>query len=149
MACFDLYFCLLISYFLLNSWLIAFAISLEKHLPPARMAENFAMALAELFWRSVRPPRCWSATRAISTLHMSPLFFLYSHSLFYLSMSMGRVEDANNAPPRTNRLYMSTIERSQWRSTQRIKSRMGTLDGFNVLPSSLGASLALIDVARK
>ena len=99
-----------VAYFGLNSWIITFAISLEKKLPPFRIwRENFL----------------WLSLNYFGGASVAALFVSYHRDLDYIlaviipllvvlyftfSMSMGRVEDANRHLSQLNTLYMSTIE---------------------------------------
>jgi putative nucleotidyltransferase with HDIG domain len=100
-----------VSYFLLNSWLIAFAISLEKHLPPLRVwRDNFAWLSLNYFGGASVAALLVSYTRNIDFAYVAFVLPLLAILYFTFSMSMGRVEDANRHLRELNRLYMSTIE---------------------------------------
>ena len=100
-----------VSYFLLNSWLIAFAISLEKHLPPGRVwRENFAWLSLNYFGGASVAALLVSYTRNIDFAYLAFVLPLLAILYFTFSMAMGRVEDANKHLRELNRLYLSTIE---------------------------------------
>lgn len=98
-------------YFLLNSWLIAFAISLEKHLSPLRVwKDNFALLSLNYFGGASVAALLVTYTRNIDFAYLA--FVLPLLAVLYLTFatSMGRVEDANRHLSELNTLYMSTIE---------------------------------------
>jgi putative nucleotidyltransferase with HDIG domain len=100
-----------VSYFLLNSWLIAFAISLEKHLAPLRVwRENFAWLSLNYFGGASVAALLATYTRNIDYAYLAFVLPLLAVLYFTFSMSMGRVEDANRHLRELNRLYISTIE---------------------------------------
>jgi diguanylate cyclase (GGDEF)-like protein/putative nucleotidyltransferase with HDIG domain len=100
-----------ITYFLLNSWLIAFAISLEKHLSPFRVwKENFAWLSLNYFGGASVAALLVTYTRNIDYAYLAFVLPLLAVLYFTFSMSMGRVEDANRHLSELNTLYMSTIE---------------------------------------
>lgn len=97
-------------YFSLNSWLIAFAISLEKRLSPVRVwKENFAWLSLNYFGGASVAALLVSYTRNIDYAYLAVLPLL-AILYFTFAMSMGRVEDANRHLSQLNALYMSTIE---------------------------------------
>lgn len=99
-----------IVYFLLNSWLIAFAISLEKRLSPIRIwKDNFAWLSLNYFGGASLAALLVSYTRNIDYTYLAVLPLL-AILYFTFAMSMGRVEDANRHLSQLNALYMSTIE---------------------------------------
>jgi diguanylate cyclase (GGDEF)-like protein/putative nucleotidyltransferase with HDIG domain len=100
-----------VTYFLLNSWLIAFAISLEKHLSPLRVwTENFAWLSLNYFGGASVAALLVTYTRNIDYAYLAFVLPLLAVLYFTFSMSMGRVEDANRHLSELNTLYMSTIE---------------------------------------
>jgi diguanylate cyclase (GGDEF)-like protein/putative nucleotidyltransferase with HDIG domain len=100
-----------ITYFLLNSWLIAFAISLEKRLSPFRVwKENFAWLSLNYFGGASVAALLVTYTRNIDYAYLAFVLPLLAVLYFTFSMSMGRVEDANRHLSELNTLYMSTIE---------------------------------------
>jgi diguanylate cyclase (GGDEF)-like protein/putative nucleotidyltransferase with HDIG domain len=100
-----------ILYFSLNSWIIAFAISLEKHISAFSIwRNNFAWLVlnyvggASVAWLLV------SYTKDLDYTYLAVIVPLLFVLYFTFSMSMGRVEDANRHLTQLNTLYMSTIE---------------------------------------
>lgn len=100
-----------ISYYAVNTWLISFAIALERRADAFRIwRDNFL----------------WIAVNYFGGASVAALLVSYTHQLDYtflviivpllvvlyltFSMSMGRVEDANRHLSELNALYMSTIE---------------------------------------
>ncbi len=100
-----------ISYYLLNSWFIAIAISLEKKLPPfAVWKDNFAWLSLNYFGGASVAALLVSYTRDIDYAYLAFVLPLLAVLYFTFSTSLGRVEDANRHLLELNRLYMSTIE---------------------------------------
>jgi len=98
-------------YFLLNSWLIAFAISLEKRLSPLRIwKDNFAWLSLNYFGGASVAALLVTYTRNIDLAYLAFVLPLLAVLYFTFAMSMGRVEDANRHLSELNTLYMSTIE---------------------------------------
>jgi diguanylate cyclase (GGDEF)-like protein/putative nucleotidyltransferase with HDIG domain len=100
-----------IIYYLLNSWLIAFAISLEKRLSPFVVwKDNFAWLSLNYFGGASVAALLVTYTRNIDYTYLAFVLPLLVVLYFTFSMSMGRVEDANKHLRELNSLYMSTIE---------------------------------------
>lgn len=100
-----------VTYYLLNSWLIAFAISLEKRLSPLRVwRENFAWLSLNYFGGASVAALLVTYTRDIDYAYLAFVLPLLAILYFTFSMSLGRVEDANKHLSELNSLYMSTIE---------------------------------------
>lgn len=100
-----------VTYYLLNSWLIAFAIALEKTLSPVRVwRENFAWLSLNYFGGASVAALLVTYTRNIDFAYLAFVLPLLAVLYFTFSMSMGRVEDANKHLTELNALYMSTIE---------------------------------------
>ncbi len=100
-----------ICYFLLNSWLIAIAISFRKTLFAISIwKNNFALLSLNYFGGASVAALLVSYTRNIDLAYL--VFVLPLLAVLYLTfvMSMGRVEDANRHLSQLNTLYMSTIE---------------------------------------
>lgn len=100
-----------ILYFSFNSWIIAFAISLEKQISAfAIWRNNFAWLVlnyvggASVAWLLV------SYTKDLDYTYLAVIVPLLFVLYFTFSVSMGRVEDANRHLTQLNSLYMSTIE---------------------------------------
>ncbi len=100
-----------VTYFLLNSWLIAFAISLEKKLSPFRVwKENFAWLSLNYFGGASVAALLVTYTRSIDFAYLAFVLPLLAVLYFTFVTSMGRVEDANRHLSQLSSLYMSTIE---------------------------------------
>jgi diguanylate cyclase (GGDEF)-like protein/putative nucleotidyltransferase with HDIG domain len=100
-----------VTYYLLNSWLIAFAISFEKRLSPLRVwKDNFAWLSLNYFGGASVAALLVTYTRNIDYAYLAFVLPLLAVLYFTFSMSMGRVEDANRHLTELNSLYMSTIE---------------------------------------
>src|SRR5262245_35020256 len=100
-----------VSYYLLNSWLIAFAISLEKHFSPITVwKDNFAWLSLNYFGGASVAALLVTYTRNIDFAYLAFVLPLLAVLYFTFSMSLGRVEDANKHLSALNSLYMSTIE---------------------------------------
>lgn len=100
-----------IAYFSLNSWIITFAIALEKHLPPFRIwRDNFVWLSLNYFGGASVAALLVSYTKDLDFTYLAVIVPLLIVLYFTFSMSMGRVEDANRHLSQLNTLYMSTIE---------------------------------------
>jgi len=100
-----------VTYYLLNSWLIAFAISFEKRFSPFRVwRENFAWLSLNYFGGASVAALLVTYSRNIDFAYLAFVLPLLAILYFTFSMSMGRVEDANRHLTELNSLYMSTIE---------------------------------------
>lgn len=100
-----------ISYFGLNSWIITFAIALEKHLSPVKIwRENFVWLSLNYFGGASVAALLVSYTRNLDLTYLAVIVPLLVVLYFTFSMSMGRVADANRHLTQLNSLYMSTIE---------------------------------------
>ena len=105
---------LAVLYFILNSWLIAFAVSFQKQRSAVEIWRR------NLLWLSIN----YFSGASVAALLLpyllqteSALFriigiLLPLLSIFYLTLktALGRVEDANKHVEELNRLYLSTIE---------------------------------------
>jgi putative nucleotidyltransferase with HDIG domain len=104
-------FVLALSYFSLNSWIIAFAIALERKLPAYRIwRENFAWLSLNYFGGASVSVLLVSYTRNPDYGYLALILPLIVVLYFTFSTSMGRVADANQHLKQLNVLYMSTIE---------------------------------------
>jgi putative nucleotidyltransferase with HDIG domain/diguanylate cyclase (GGDEF)-like protein len=98
-------------YFSLNSWIITFAISLERRLRPFTIwRNNFLWLSLNYFGGASVAALLVSYTRDLDLLYLAVIIPLLIVLYFTFSMSMGRVEDANKHLMQLNTLYMSTIE---------------------------------------
>ena len=102
-----------VAYFSFNSWLIAFAISLEKECQPFGCGGTTSFGSRSTTSAAPQSPCCLSSAHAKS---IGVLWESSSHCLlvlyFTFKTSMDRVEDANRHVEKVNRLYLSTIETS-------------------------------------
>lgn len=100
-----------VTYFSLNSGIIALAISLEKQLSPIRIwRDNFVWLSLNYFGGASVAVLLVTYTRNIDLTYLAVIIPLLLVLYFTFSMSMGRVEDANRHLTQLNTLYMSTIE---------------------------------------
>jgi putative nucleotidyltransferase with HDIG domain len=100
-----------VAYFSLNSWIITFAIALEKRLSPVRIwRENFVWLSLNYFGGASVAALLVSYTRDLDFTYLAVIVPLLVVLYFTFSMSMGRVEDANRHLTQLNALYISTIE---------------------------------------
>jgi putative nucleotidyltransferase with HDIG domain len=100
-----------VAYFSLNSWIITFAIALEKQLPPLKIwRENFVWLSLNYFGGASVAALLVTYTRNLDLTFLALIVPLLVVLYFTFSMSMGRVEDANRHLSQLNTLYMSTIE---------------------------------------
>lgn len=100
-----------IAYFSLNSWIITFAIALERGFPAFRIwRDNFVPLSLNYFGGASVAALLVSYRNAIDLTYLAVIVPLLIVLYFTYSLSMGRVEDANRHLKQLNRLYMSTIE---------------------------------------
>lgn len=99
------------AYFTLNSWLITFAISLEKQVPALRVwRENFIWISLNYFCGASVAVLLVVGTREVDLRFIGVIVPLLLVLYFTFKISMDRVEDANRHVEKVNRLYLSTIE---------------------------------------
>jgi diguanylate cyclase (GGDEF)-like protein/putative nucleotidyltransferase with HDIG domain len=97
-------------YFLLNSWLIAFAISFEQTIPASTIwRDNLLWLSLNYFGGASVAALLVGYTRSLNVtiLVIVPLLLVL---YFTFKTALGRVEDANQHLEKVNRLYLSTIE---------------------------------------
>jgi putative nucleotidyltransferase with HDIG domain len=100
-----------VTYFGLNSWLIAIAISQEKGISPFRVwRENFVWLSLNYFCGASVALLLVVYTREIDLRFVGVIVPLLLVLYFTFKTSMDRVEDANRHVEKVNRLYLSTIE---------------------------------------
>lgn len=100
-----------ISYFLLNSWLIALAIYFETKASPFTIwRNNFAWLSLNYFGGASVAALLVTYTRNLDYTYLAFVIPLLAVLYFTFSMAMGRVEDTNRHLSQLNSLYMSTIE---------------------------------------
>jgi diguanylate cyclase (GGDEF)-like protein/putative nucleotidyltransferase with HDIG domain len=98
-------------YFSLNSWIITFAIALERKLPAFRIwRENFVWLSLNYFGGASVAWLLVSYTKNLDYTYLVVIIPLLIVLYLTFSVSMGRVEDANRHLSQLNALYMSTIE---------------------------------------
>ena len=104
-------FVFILTYFFLNSWLIAVAISLEKRLSAVTVwRENFALLSLNYFGGASVAALLVTYTRNIDYTYLAFVLPLLAVLYFTFWVSMRRVEDANRHLSQLNKLYLSTIE---------------------------------------
>jgi putative nucleotidyltransferase with HDIG domain len=104
-------FVLACTYFLLNSWIITFAIALERHVPAYPLWRNhFAWLSLNYFGGASVAALLVSYTRDLDYSSLALILPIIVVLYFTFSTSMGRVADANAHLEQLNGLYMSTIE---------------------------------------
>lgn len=100
-----------IAYYIVNTWLITFAIALERHVRPFRIwRENFVWIALNYFGGASVAALLVSYTRDLNYTYLVIIVPLLVVLYFTFSTSMGRVEDSNRHLIQLNALYMSTIE---------------------------------------
>jgi putative nucleotidyltransferase with HDIG domain len=100
-----------IAYYALNTWLISFAISLERRAPAMKIwRDNFVWIALNYFGGASVAALLVSYTRDLDYSFLVVIVPLLVVLYFTFSTSMGRVEDANRHLSQLNSLYMSTIE---------------------------------------
>lgn len=98
-------------YFALNSWLIAFAIALERRRSAWTIwRTNFALLSLNYFGGASVAALLVTYTRQIEWAYLALILPLLLALYFTFRNSMGRVADANEHLEQLNSLYMSTIE---------------------------------------
>ncbi len=98
-------------YFLLNSWLIAVAIAIEKHLSPLMVwKEHFAWLGLNYFGGASVAALLVIYSRDLDYGFLAIIVPLLAVLYFTFSTAMGRAEDTNRHLSQLNQLYMSTIE---------------------------------------
>jgi putative nucleotidyltransferase with HDIG domain len=99
------------SYFLLNSWLIAIAIAIEKQLSPLLVwKENFAWLGLNYFGGASVAALLVLYSRDLNYGFLAIIVPLLAVLYFTFWTAMGRAEDTNRHLSQLNQLYMSTIE---------------------------------------
>jgi putative nucleotidyltransferase with HDIG domain len=98
-------------YFGLNSWIIAFAIALERRLPTGRIwRDHFAKLSLNYFGGASIAALFVTYTKDLDYSYLAIIIPLLVVLYFTFSTSVGRVDDANRHLTELNGLYMSTIE---------------------------------------
>jgi diguanylate cyclase (GGDEF)-like protein/putative nucleotidyltransferase with HDIG domain len=100
-----------VTYFVLNSGLIALAIALDKGGSPFTIwRQNFAWLSLNYFGGASVAALLGSYTRTLEFTHLAVIVPLLLVLYLTFTTSMGRVEDSNRHLSQLNALYMSTIE---------------------------------------
>ena len=100
-----------LTFFVLDSWLIAFAIALEQGTSPAKVwATSFIWLSLNYFGGASVAFLLVGDNRPINLLYIGAIVPLLLVLYFTFKSSMGRVEDADKHVEELNRLYLSTIE---------------------------------------
>ena len=100
-----------IVYFLLNSWLTAFAISFERKISPVLVwRENFLWLSLNYFGGASIASLLVVYTRHIDLTYLAIIIPLLLVMYLTFKTSMARVEDAKEHLAQMNALYLSTIE---------------------------------------
>jgi putative nucleotidyltransferase with HDIG domain len=107
---FPLFLCAL-TYFLLNSWLVTFALALEKRQPPFNIwRDNFLWLSVNYFVGGSVAGLLVTYSREIDLTTLGIIVPLLFISYLTFKASLGRIEDANQHLSRVNKMYLSTIE---------------------------------------
>lgn len=105
-----LFLCAL-TYFLLNSWLVTFALAIEKNRPPfAIWRDNFLWLSVNYFVGGSLAGLLVTYTHEIDLTTLGIIVPLLLVSYLTFKTSLGRIEDANQHLTRVNKMYLSTIE---------------------------------------
>jgi putative nucleotidyltransferase with HDIG domain len=100
-----------IAYYALNTWLITFAIALERRTSAIKIwREHFVWIALNYFGGASVAALLVSYTRDLDYTFLIIIVPLLVVLYYTFSTSMGRVEDANRHLSQLNALYMSTIE---------------------------------------
>lgn len=98
-------------YFVVNSWLVAFALAFEKRVHVARLWwDNFPWLSLNCFGGVSVAALLVSYTRSVDLTAISIILPLLIISYLTYRTSLGRVDDAHRHVEQVNDLYMSTIE---------------------------------------
>jgi putative nucleotidyltransferase with HDIG domain len=107
---FPLFLCSL-TYFLLNSWLVTFALALVKRRPPFQIwRDNFLLLSVNYFVGGSVAGLLVTYSREIDLTTLGIIIPLLFVSYLTFKASLGRIEDANQHLKRVNKMYLSTIE---------------------------------------
>lgn len=100
-----------LSYFLLNSWLVTFALALEETKSPYKIwRDNFLWLSVNYFGGASVAGLLVTYTREIDFTTLGIIVPLLLISYLTFKTSLGRIEDANLHLTHVNRMYLSTIE---------------------------------------
>lgn len=100
-----------LTYFLLNSWLITFALAFAKRQPPFDIwRDNFLWLSVNYFVGGSVAGLLVTYSREIDLTTLGIIVPLLFVSYLTFKASLGRIEDANQHLTRVNKMYLSTIE---------------------------------------
>jgi putative nucleotidyltransferase with HDIG domain len=100
-----------LTYFLLNTWLIAFAIALERRVNPLHLwFSNFVWLSLTYFGGASVAGLAVAYNRTVDFAFIGVIVPLLLVLYFTFRTTIGRLEDANRHVEQLNRLYLSTIE---------------------------------------
>jgi putative nucleotidyltransferase with HDIG domain len=139
-------------YYALNTWLISFAISLERSASPFHIwRRNFLWIAMNYFGGASVAALLVTYTKDLSysfiglVIIIVPLLVIL---YFTFSNSMGRVEDANRHLSELNSLYMSTIETLAMAIDAKDQITHGHIRRVQVYAVALARSLGVADEAQ-
>jgi diguanylate cyclase (GGDEF)-like protein/putative nucleotidyltransferase with HDIG domain len=100
-----------LTYFVINSWLIAFVISIERHLKPFEVwRRHFVWLSLNYFCGASVAVLLVFYNRQIDIGYIAVIVPLLLVLYFTFKTAMARVEDADRYIDQLNRLYLSTVE---------------------------------------
>jgi putative nucleotidyltransferase with HDIG domain len=100
-----------VAYYAINTWLITFAIALERRASPVKIwRQNFIWIALNYFGGASVAALLVNYSRDLDFTYLLMIVPLLVVLYFTFSTSMGRVEDQNRHLKELNTLYMSTIE---------------------------------------
>jgi len=137
-----------LAYFSFNSWLIAFAISLEKQVSPVRVwRDNFIWLSLNYFCGASVAVLLVVGTRQVDWRFVGVIVPLLLVLYFTFKTSMDRVEDANHHVEKVNRLYLSTIETLAMAIDAKDQVTHGHIRRVQRYAVGLARELGVVDVA--
>ena len=100
-----------LTYFLVNTWLVSFALALEQNKPAYPIwKENFFWLAVNYFGGASVAALLVTYTKEVDITTLGIIVPLLLISYLTFKTSMGRIEDANKHLLEVNKLYLSTIE---------------------------------------
>jgi len=100
-----------LTYFVVNSWLVTFALALEQNRPPYPIwRDNFLWLGVNYFGGASVAGLLVTYTREIDFTTLGIIVPLLLISYLTFKTSLGRIEDANEHLTQVNKMYLSTIE---------------------------------------
>src|SRR5688572_16129805 len=100
-----------LTYFLVNTWLVSFALALEQHRPAYPIwRDNFFWLAVNYFGGASVAALLVTYTKEVDFTTLGIIVPLLLISYLTFKTSMGRIEDANKHLLEVNKLYLSTIE---------------------------------------